>query len=262
MAPPRLPSRFDPEVSFLLEELAFRAWPADEVEEVEGWRLRRTEGVDRRRSNSLLPPPDSAHALRTLDLALATAEEVDIAPVIHVSPAEVHLRLDDALEAQGMTRSGPSLVLAGPLLAATEARRAAVSVSITGLTERWRQAWIHVSGQQDDPAGMTSTAELVLSQLTDRAAFAIAHDAASGEPVGAAVGVAENGWLGLFSLTTSPSFRRTGIATQLINALSAWAADRGARSTYLQVETTNTAALALYARRHFWIAHSYHYRSA
>jgi hypothetical protein len=62
----RLGTHFDPEVSHQLERLAARAWPADEVEQVEGWLLRRTVGVDRRRSNSLLPPPDPAAAARTV----------------------------------------------------------------------------------------------------------------------------------------------------------------------------------------------------
>jgi hypothetical protein len=93
----RLPSESDPEVSHQLERLAARAWPADEVEEVEGWLLRRTVGVDRRRSNSLLPPADPSAATRTVDLALATAEELDFSTTIQVSPAEGHLRLDAEL---------------------------------------------------------------------------------------------------------------------------------------------------------------------
>src|SRR3954451_225205 len=46
---PAMRSQFDPEVSHQLERLAARAWPAEEVEEVEGWLLRRTIDVDRRR---------------------------------------------------------------------------------------------------------------------------------------------------------------------------------------------------------------------
>jgi hypothetical protein len=55
------------------------------------WLLRRTVGVDRRRSNSLLLPADPAVAVRTVDLALATAEELDFPLLIQVAPAEGHL---------------------------------------------------------------------------------------------------------------------------------------------------------------------------
>lgn len=399
---PRLRSHFDAPVSFHIEHLAARAWPADEVDEVEGWLLRRTVGVDRRRSNSLLPPPDTAHAVRTIDVALATAEQLDFAPVIQVSPAEAHLRLDTVLEAHGLSLSGPSLVLAGPLPrtdstirshAATDAgaqtptavaadsastpatsphgastrsastsagspegtstRRAstspgladgtsmcrastsagsahgnsilgpttpagfadgastlgsttsanssdgaptpsaltpgasagespparaditihleegaadpgpvasapAVAVELGELTAGWVSAWAMVSGI----TGTGETADLVLSQLGDRARFATAFDTSTSEALGVCVGVAESGWLGLFSLHVTQHARRHGVATHLVDTLSSWAASTGASNTYLQVEADNSAALSFYASRNFHIAHSYHYRSA
>jgi GNAT superfamily N-acetyltransferase len=286
---PPLRTQFDPEISHQLERLAARAWPADEVHEVEGWLLRRTDGVDRRRSNSLLPPAGPAHAARTVDLALATAEELDIASVIQVSPAEGHLRLDDDLDARGATVSGRSLVLAGPLSdAAADLGRAdrggglqsedrasglpgdsdlasaggpggrpRADVVLSALTAEWVGAWAAVSGID----GTEATAELVLSQLGDRARFATAVDPMVGGPVAVGIGVVEEGWLGLFSLATSPTARRRGVASAVVDALSRWAASRGATRAYLQVEADNIPALTLYAARGFHVAHSYHYRT-
>ncbi len=249
-----LPSRFDPEVSHEIERLAARGWPAGEVEEVEGWLLRRTEGVDRRRSNSLLPPADPGHAARTVDLVLAAVEELDVAPVVQVSPAEGHLRLDDELEARGFAPSGPSLVLAGAL----RANAPAVAVELGDLTTSWVSAWARTSGID----GTLETAEQVLSQLGDRARFATAIDPESGLAIGTGIGVAEAGWLGLFSLAVLPAARRRRIGSSIVDTLQTWAHSRGARRVYLQVETDNAGALAFYARRDFFIAHSYHYRSA
>ena len=87
-------------------------------------------------------------------------------------------------------------------------------------------------------------------------------DASTSEPLGVCIGVTELGWLGLFSLHVTPSARRRGVATQLVDALSSWSAASGATATYLQVEADNPAALSFYATRGFHIAHSYHYRSA
>jgi N-acetylglutamate synthase len=254
---PRLPSQFDPEVSHQLERLAAGAWPADEVEEVEGWLLRRTVGVDRRRSNSLLPPADPGHAARTVEFALATAEELGFRETVQVSPAEGHLRLDAVLEDREMTFGGASLVLAGPLgrpVGAVEN----VEVELASLTVEWVTAWAEVGGI----SGTTETAELVLSQLGDRARFAVARDTVTGAPVAVAIGVVEDGWLGLFSLATAPTARRRGVASVVVAALESWARTRDARRVYLQVEQNNPGALAFYARRGFHIAHSYHYRSA
>jgi N-acetylglutamate synthase len=275
--PTRLRSQFDPEVSHQIEQLAARAWPAEETEEVEGWLLRRTIGVDRRRSNSLLPPPDTAHAVRTLELALATAEELDFTQTIQVSPAESHLQLDAALEDRGMSFGGATLVLAGPVGGSPSpaaditirvrdgvaepgpvASPPAISVELTDLSSDWVAAWEHVSGI----AGAHETADLVLSQLGNHARFATAVDTSTSEPLGVCIGVTESGWLGLFSLHVAEHARRHGIATQLVDTLSSWAADTGATSTYLQAEADNTAALSFYAGRNFHISHSYHYRSA
>jgi GNAT superfamily N-acetyltransferase len=265
MLTPRLPTHFDPEISHQIERLAARAWPAEEVEQVEGWLLRRTVGVDRRRSNSLLPPPDPAHAARTADLALATADELNFPAAVQVSPAESHLRLDETLEARGMAFGGPSLVLAGPWrrdlapsLDTTATGRTPATIGLSGLTPEWVDAWASVSGID----GTQETAELVLSQLGDRARFAIAVDGQTAAPVAVGLGVVEEGWLGLFSLATAPSARRAGIATALIDTLEDWAARRGAQRSYLQVEADNAPALSFYAARGFHIAHSYHYRSA
>jgi ribosomal protein S18 acetylase RimI-like enzyme len=217
-------------------------------------------------------------AVQTLELALATAEELDFAAVVQVAPAEGHLRLDEALEARGMTFGGATLVLAGPLRG-TETPAAditiaveagppepgpvaappAVAVQVTDLTPEWLETWAAVSGLDATRA----TGEVVLSQLGDRGGFATAVDAMTAEPLGSCIGVAEEGWLGLFSLAVTPAARRRGIATRLVDALESWAATTHTASrVYLQVESDNTAALAFYAGRGFHIAHSYHYRSA
>ncbi|WP_027007272.1 GNAT family N-acetyltransferase [Conexibacter woesei] len=215
--------------------------------------------------------------MRTLELALATAEELDFTQTVQVSPAESHLRLDESLEDRGMSFGGASLVLAGPVGGSPSpaaditirvhdgvaepgpvASVPAISVELTDLTSDWVTAWATVSGID----GTRDTADLVLSQLGDRARFAAAIDTSTSEPLGVCIGVAESGWLGLFSLYVAPSARRRGIASQLVDALSSWSAAAGATATYLQVEADNPGALSFYAARGFHIAHSYHYRSA
>lgn len=48
--------------ALLIEQLAVNAWPAATVQLVDGWLLRHTPAVARRRSNSALPPPGAARA--------------------------------------------------------------------------------------------------------------------------------------------------------------------------------------------------------
>jgi N-acetylglutamate synthase len=171
-----------------------------------------------------------------------------------------------------MPASGFSLVLSGPLASAvggrggaagigvgraTDGLRRDLTVQLSVLSADWVDAWAMVSGSAESQA----TAELVLSQLDDRARFAVATDDA-GAAVAVGLGVVEDGWLGVFSLATIPAARRRGAATAVVDALERWGLTRGALATYLQVDRDNAPALAFYARRSLSIAHSYHYRSA
>jgi ribosomal protein S18 acetylase RimI-like enzyme len=255
-----LPSRFDPEVSFEIEGAAMRAWPAEEVEEVEGWILRRTAGVGRRRSNSMLPPQRAGEAVRSMEMAFATAEELDFPLVVQVSPAEVQLALDEALEDRGLAIGGRTLVLAGAALrrgrvTTAGATAATVDLELGPLTREWVEAWARISGDVD---GKERTAEAVLAQLP---LARYARVVAGGRPVAVAIGVLDGRWLGVFSLAVVPAARRRGVASAVMDALEGWGSEQGATGVYLQVEADNQPALELYARRGLAIAHSYHYRS-
>jgi GNAT superfamily N-acetyltransferase len=81
-------------------------------------------------------------------------------------------------------------------------------------------------------------------------------------PLGVGFGVVEAGWLGLFSLAVTPAARRRSVASMIVDALEGWSAGVGAGRVYLQVEADNLGALTFYGRRGFFVAHSYHYRSA
>jgi GNAT superfamily N-acetyltransferase len=69
----------------LLEELAARAWPAGESERVDGWLLRRTPSVTRRRLNSALPMGRDGAALEDVERFYRGH---GMTPLVQVAPAE------------------------------------------------------------------------------------------------------------------------------------------------------------------------------
>ena len=76
----------------LIEQLAVNARAAATVQLVDGWLLRPTPGVARRRCNSALPPPSAARASGTrreqvLDLAERLYARRGQPAVVQVSPA-------------------------------------------------------------------------------------------------------------------------------------------------------------------------------
>ncbi|MCB0963561.1 MAG: GNAT family N-acetyltransferase, partial [Acidimicrobiales bacterium] len=98
-----------------------------------------------------------------------------------------------------------------------------------------------------------------LAVVGDRALAATAT--LDGAVAGVGYGVVDGAWLGIFGMATGPAHRRRGVARAVLGALVAAGRDAGATRAYLQVETDNVAAHALYAGLGFALHHRYHYRS-
>src|SRR5262249_21469769 len=64
-------------------------------------------------------------------------------------------------------------------------------------------------------------------------------------------------WLGLSLVTVVPEARRRGLGRLLVRRLAGWAAQAGATRAYLQVESGNAPAIALYERLGFTTHHTY-----
>src|SRR5262245_56496971 len=230
----------------LMEQLAANAWPAAIVQIVDGWLLRHTPGVARRRSNSALPPPTAAHATtaqrtRVLDLAEQFYARHHQVPLVQVSPAELHRALDGELAARGYQRQAPTLVLTAPIsrvLHGQEATSVAAAVSET-LTPRWQAAWAAVEGRADAAA----TGQLVLSRIGPQTGYVTATGRGDTGVLAVGMLVVERGWAGVFCMATRPQARRRGIATAVLRCGASWAADQGARQLYLQVEEYNLEAV-------------------
>jgi ribosomal protein S18 acetylase RimI-like enzyme len=67
--------------------------------------------------------------------------------------------------------------------------------------------------------------------------------------------------VGLYDVFTAPAARGKGYARVLCQHLLAQARSRGARHAYLQVESDNEAARAVYHRLGFADGYAYHYRT-
>jgi ribosomal protein S18 acetylase RimI-like enzyme len=79
--------------------------------------------------------------------------------------------------------------------------------------------------------------------------------------VGAAMGVFDGGLMGIFDVVSDAGRRRQGIAAQLLREQLREGGRQGAVQAYLQVETGNQPARALYARYGFTNHHQYWYMS-
>ncbi|HEY7146568.1 MAG TPA: GNAT family N-acetyltransferase [Streptosporangiaceae bacterium] len=241
----------------LIERYAAAAWPAAEARQQEGWLLRYTPGVPRRRSNSALPlergPALLAALSRVEDFYAARGRPA----VVQVAPAEEHAALDELLAGRGYRRDAQTLVCVAPAATVINGSRPPAPLEVTVAehpTRQWLDAYVALDGHENSQ----QAADQVLSRIPGPAAYLSTER--GHQVVSMGLIVAAPGCAGVFCMATDPAHRRQGTATAILQAGASWAAAHGAADLYLQVMAANQAARQLYQRAGFRVSHTYHYR--
>ena len=82
-----------------------------------------------------------------------------------------------------------------------------------------------------------------------------------GRTQGAGQVVLDDGLAGIYDVVTAEDARGQGIGTRIVARLLVWAWEHGAAHAYLQVDSANAPALAVYRKFGFATAYEYHYRA-
>ena len=174
----------------------------------------------------------------------AFAARHGITPGVQVSPEHVHGELLRALDARGWGERWPAIVMT--------ARPGGAPAPLTvddHASAAWLDAWAVCEGRAD----VQAHAHTVFAALHGRAWFA-RHGSDA-----VAIGVPGDGLLGVFCMAVHPDRRRRGLGIALVSALCARAPDA---TPYLQVESVNAPARALYERLGFAEVYRYRHRVA
>lgn len=231
-----------------LEELAFRGWPALETRDIAGWRLRSSGGYTKRANSINALAPDA----RTDPATITALERPYPVPTWRLTPLAPPA-IGPLLEAHGYRTIERSLVQLCPL---HDRFRPDLAVA---LLPHPSPAWIDAfSTYSPVKPEHRDTMQRMLAAIAAPVAFAfVEHD---GQPMAMAIGAVEGDHMGLFDVLVMPHARRQGLARRVTESLYAWAHRQGARFAYLQVVTTNVAALPLYEAQGFRTVYSYEYR--
>lgn len=257
----------DPSIE-ILERSSFLAWPAAEVEQLDGWRLRHTPGVSRR-ANSVWPNECDGNV--DVEARIGRAErfygERRATAMFQIGPLACPRDLDAVLEQRGYVVHAPSRVLtadAGVVQArALDGGRAATSakaVAAVRVSSDLSQEWFDVSGRRGRHAGHASTYLELLRRIPGEVGYALATF--DGEPAAVGLGVCQPPWLAIASMWTLTQFRRRGAARAILAGLEHWGIERGVTRLYLQVEADNAPARTVYREAGFADFYGYHYRVA
>jgi GNAT superfamily N-acetyltransferase len=242
----------------IVEDLAFRSWPAAEVADIEGWRVRFTSGVTRRGNSVWANEWRGSRVEASIDRVEDFYRARSAAPMFQVGPLSRPVDLDAALARRGYVVTAPTRILSAgvdALKTFADDRKTLASASVyDSITD----AWFEVSGERGRFAAHQDIYRALLGRMAKRSGYALAT--IGGEPAAVGLGVCDPPWLGVFSMSTLPSHRRRGAAMAILSALAIWGAQRGAKRVYLQVEADNRPARSLYARSGFEDVYGVHYR--
>jgi len=238
-----------------VEALCAAAWPALEEETVAGWQLKYARGVSRR-SNSANPTLEAAFELEKVAPAAEAFFRARGLPCRFRILSFLPTHMDDWLAARGYEiESGTRTLQARDIRASQQSSR-------TSLTARPDADWIAgVTAAQGREGAERETYARIVSLLSVPAAFAVTRNDA-GEAASWAFAAMTSHGICIESVATRPDQRGKGFAGEIVAALMAWGASRGAGAVFLQVQADNHAAVRVYERLGFdRELYRYHYRT-
>ncbi|MEV5680856.1 MULTISPECIES: GNAT family N-acetyltransferase [unclassified Streptomyces] len=242
-----------------LARVCARAWQPVESEPLGDWRLRAAGGFTRR-ANSVLPLGDPGLPVgEALERVQRWYGERELPAYVQTATGAEGTQeaLCAELERHGWLREVSAEVRIGALAPVGDLD---ADVPAVRLSREPDAAWLSRYQRFDTPGAH------VLQVLGSGPSVWFAT--VPGDPEGttpAAIGrcVVDGRWAGFMAVEVGPEHRRRGLATSVMTALARRALEEGASAAWLQVETDNDGARALYDGMGFALHHSYHhFRSA
>ncbi|MBQ0948323.1 GNAT family N-acetyltransferase [Streptomyces sp. RK76] len=260
VVPPAPARRRGPAASYEeLARVAARSWRPVESERLGAWELRAAGGFTRR-ANSVLPLGEPG---LPLDEALTAVRrwygERGLPAYVQTATGAAGTQelLCAELERRGWVREVTAEVWTGPLAPVADLAGDTGVVLSREADETWLARY--------QRKGVSEVALRVL-ESGPSVWFATVPGAEGADGAGGGGGVAAIGrcvvdgrWASFAAVEVDPAQRRRGLATAVMAALARRALDEGASAAWLQVETDNAGARALYAGMGFAAHHSYHH---
>ena len=238
-----------------LEAAGFRAWPAATIQYDGSWQIRLTAGHPSKRLNSVnaLDPSDRRDIEKRVEKALRRFEAYDRQLIFRMSPLAPP-ELEAYLDALNWERFDETIVMMASMADLDiEQRMDHLPMRDVG---RYVDASILVHDREPSlKAGLTE----VLSSIRPQSGLFVVEEAESG-PLSTALCVHDNDLAGIYELATRKDVRGQGHGREVVCAALRWARHRGALHGWLQVESGNEAAVALYQSLGFREVYRYAYR--
>jgi len=242
-----------PELIQMIETLSFKALPALEQLEYDGWILRYANGYTRR-ANSVNPV---YAGIDDVDLKIHMCETFyarkNRPTVFKMTDAVYPSDLDTILAENEYRKEAETYVYTMSL--SGKGHLAGNAHIDTELSATWVN---HFAELNQIPDQHKQTLRQMLALIPTQCGFV--NLMAGGEVVGVALGVIDGEWMGIYDVVVHSDHRGKGYGRAIMEALFAWGMAQGASDAYLQVQANNTTAMALYRALGFTQQYAYWYR--
>jgi GNAT superfamily N-acetyltransferase len=240
-----------------VERIAALGWRGLEVARLGEWLLRAGSGFTGR-ANSALPVGDPGHEpAAALEMVRNWYAERGLEPRLQVPDGEAPDELLGLLDTHGWATSPEVCVMTSEIGHALRAAQTPSPDLDVRLDAEPDAGWL--AGYRQDGGNLPEAARAI---LVNHPQVVFASLLRGGRTVAIARAAVDHRWAGLFAVEVAPTERRTGLGSMVSAAALRWAAQQGARRSYLQVTADNTAAITLYERLGYEEHHRYRYRTA
>lgn len=240
------------ELTLTLESRLVNAWPAFEIELVDGWLLRCAENYSKRANSASPVRPGAALDASRIEALLDGFAARGVAPCFRLTGLEGD-GAEAALETRGFVPFEPSCAMTAEIVDPSP------HDPTVRFSRRPKAAWIeaaaHAYGADKADAGILGR---IVRLIRREAAFATLS--LDGEDSAWGLAVTERGYVGLYDIVVAPDLRGLGLGRRLVHGLMAWGRANGASRAYLQMRETNEVAGALYRSFGFEVAYRYSHR--
>lgn len=252
--------RLDPLLLSRIEDAGLNASAPPQQRWLDGWLLRFSPGKAKRARCINAVALGRLPLEQKLERAAEVYREAQLPMVLRITPFTQPAALDARLQALGMASIDDTRVMVSPQLPPGAASPSPVPD--------------HLMLQPVGHAVLAQTVGLLRgSPLSQRQAHAQRLEMApvpfhgfvlrrrdDGVPLACAQVALEAELVGLYDVYTAEASRGKGYATLICEHTLSFAATRGAKAAYLQVDADNVPARSLYGRMGFSDGYAYHYR--
>lgn len=241
------------ELALEVEPFAEAAWPARETARLNGWLLRFSDGYSSR-CNSVSTLSFKGSLPRAIKTVEAEYRDRRLLPQFQISPASQPAELEEILLAHGYRHKTPTVVMvaAAPTLAG--------SIDPGHILDAPNSDFVALTLEGSHSAADGLERLETLARVASPKAFVVVRS--EGRTVACGASVVTGDWASVYVMRTAAGHRRKGHGRSVLAGIARWALSQNASRLYLQVDETNSAGRALYARTGFQDGyHCLHYFS-